>query len=242
MRVPKTPNSATDLQEALEEQKNYYRARASEYDQWFFRQGRYDRGEDHKRQWFEEAGQVVSELEKLAPFGDVLEFAGGTGIWSARLADAAESLTVVDASEEMIEINRSKVGEGEAQYIHHDIFSFEPKRKFDLVFFGFWLSHVPSERFDEFWDLVRRCLRPGGRFFFVDSVRESQSTAVDHKLSNEDDGETLVRKLNDGREFRIFKLFYKPHELEARLKALGWDAKVNQTETFFLHGSGSIEE
>ena len=230
------------MKAALEEQKNYYRARATEYDQWFFRQGRYDRGEGHKKKWFEEAGQVVAELERFVPYGDVLEFAGGTGIWSVRLANAAESLTVVDASEEMIQINRSKVGEGEAEYFLQDIFSFEPQRKFDFVFFGFWLSHVPSERFEEFWGLVRKCLKPGGKFFFVDSVRESQSTAVDHKLSDEDDGETLVRKLNDGREFRIFKLFYQPHELEARLKALGWDAKVNQTETFFLHGSGSIEE
>lgn len=240
--MPNTPDTDIDMKAALEEQKNYYRARAAEYDQWFFRQGRYDRGEDHKKKWFDEAGQVVAELETFVPYGDVLEFAGGTGIWSVRLANAAESLTVVDASEEMIQINRSKVGDGEAAYVLHDIFSFEPERRFDFVFFGFWLSHVPSERFEEFWDLVRRCLKPGGKFFFVDSVRESQSTAVDHKLSDEDDGETLVRKLNDGREFRIYKLFYQPQDLAARLKALGWIVNVKQTETFFLHGSGSIEE
>ena len=76
----------------------------------------------------------------------------------------------------------------------------------------------------------------------MDSVRESQSTAVDHQLALEDDDETQVRKLNDGRQFRIFKLFYQPEELETKLARLGWKAKVNQTETFFLHGSGRIEE
>jgi hypothetical protein len=38
----------------LQEQVQYYRERASEYDEWFFRQGRYDRGEEHRQQWFSE--------------------------------------------------------------------------------------------------------------------------------------------------------------------------------------------
>ena len=35
-------------QELLGEQVEYYRARAEEYDEWFFRQGRYDRGPEHR--------------------------------------------------------------------------------------------------------------------------------------------------------------------------------------------------
>jgi hypothetical protein len=38
----------------VEEQIAYYRARAGEYDQWLFRQGRYDRGEPWNRLWFDE--------------------------------------------------------------------------------------------------------------------------------------------------------------------------------------------
>jgi hypothetical protein len=29
-----------------------------------------------------------------------------------------------------------------------------PDRRYDVVFFGFWLSHVPLERFDAFWSMV----------------------------------------------------------------------------------------
>ena len=230
-----------DLSTALAEQMDYYRARAAEYDEWFLRKGRYDRGEEHTTRWFAEVNEVVSELEGFVPYGDVLEFAGGTGLWTVRLASNANSVTVVDASEEMITLNRQRVDNSSVKYVHSDIFSFEPTQKFDFVFFGFWLSHVPSERFNDFWGLVRRCLKPSGKFFFLDSTKELQSTAVNHVLPLEDDVETLVRKLNDGREFRIFKLFYRPMELQATLKALGWNANVNQTETFFLYGSGSIE-
>lgn len=229
-----------DLSAALAEQIAYYRARATEYDQWFMRQGRYDRGDEHTRQWFHEVAEVVFELESLQPYADTLEIAGGTGLWTARLAPKAHSMTVVDASPEMIAINRYRLGITHVNYIEHDIFTFEPEQKFDFIFFGFWLSHVPSERFDEFWASIRRWLKPGGRFFFIDSVKDGNSTAVDQVLPDEEDCETLVRKLNDGREFRIFKIFYQPDDLQARLEALGWRAKVRRTRNCFLYGSGSI--
>lgn len=228
------------LDSALAEQIYYYRARAAEYDQWFLRKGRYDRGDEHTTQWFQEVEEVVNELETFAPYGDVLELAGGTGLWTVRLAPVADSITVVDASPEMIEINRNRLGITPATYIEHDIFTFKTDRKFDFVFFGFWISHVPSERFEEFWNLVRGWLKPGGSFFFLDGVKNDQSTAVDHVLPDEDDCETLVRKLNDGREFRIFKIFYRPDELQSRLESMGWHAKVQQTSHCFLYGSGSV--
>jgi len=222
----------------LAEQIQYYRARAAEYDEWFLRKGRYDRGPAHTAKWFREVEDVVWDLEGHAPYGDVLELAGGTGLWTVRLAAKANSVTVVDASPEMIELNRLRVGEKPITYIEHDLFSYNPDRKFDFVFFGFWLSHVPSERFEEFFALVRRCLKPGGSFFFIDSIKEPQSTAVDHALPLEDDCETLVRKLNDGSEFRIFKVFYRPDDLKWKLESLGWTAKLNETANFFIYGSG----
>jgi demethylmenaquinone methyltransferase/2-methoxy-6-polyprenyl-1,4-benzoquinol methylase len=46
----------------LQEQIRYYRDRAPEYDEWFFRQGRYDRGAAHREQWFAEISEVESGL------------------------------------------------------------------------------------------------------------------------------------------------------------------------------------
>ena len=228
------------LSVALEEQKAYYRARASEYDEWFLRTGRYNRGIEHTNIWFHEIQRVIDHLERHAPFGHVLEFAGGTGLWSQRLAHHAESLTVVDASPEMIAINRERVNNNSVRYVHQDIFTFESEHQYDFIFFSFWLSHVPTARFDEFWEIVRKSLKPGGRFFFIDSLKEGRSTAVDHHLPNEDDSETLVRKLNDGSEYRIFKIFYKPDSLQEKLEALEFRAKVTQTDSFFLFGHGEV--
>jgi demethylmenaquinone methyltransferase/2-methoxy-6-polyprenyl-1,4-benzoquinol methylase len=239
--VKSSSSSPESIQIALEEQKAYYRARASEYDEWFLRRGRYARGSEHSERWFSEVERVVSDLEGFAPYGQALELAGGTGLWTIRLAPHSDQVTVVDASREMIEINRERLGDLPVKYIEQDIFKFDPDQQFDFMFFSFWLSHVPSERFEEFWNLVRRCLKPEGKFFFIDSLKETQSTAIDHVLPSEDDSETLVRKLNDGREFRIFKLFYKPDELQERLAKMGFEASVHQTEGFFLYGFGGVK-
>ncbi len=84
----------------LQEQIDYYRARASEYDQWFLRLGRYDRGEELNRAWFSEVGELRAWLAQQAPLGDTLELACGTGWWSEQLVQYASSLTAVDASPE----------------------------------------------------------------------------------------------------------------------------------------------
>lgn len=220
---------------ALTEQLEYYRARAHEYDQWWYRQGRYDRGAEANERWFSESAEVVSALHLFQPSGHVLELACGTGIWSERLLSFASSLVVVDGSTEMLEIAKRRLKSSSVRYVEANIFEWAPDEAFDTVFFSFWLSHVPPERFAEFWSLISRCLAPEGRVFFIDSRHEPTSTAVDHRLPGSE-AITLRRRLNDGREYQIYKVFYDRSRLESRLDALGWEANVMTTEHYFIHG------
>src|SRR5579862_501972 len=197
----------------LEEQIEYYRARAGEYDQWYLRQGRYDRGAELNERWFAQDREVCSALEAFAPRGSILEFACGTGIWTRRLLPYAVDMVAVDASPEVIALNRDRIRSPKIRYIQANLFEWTPPTQFDVVFFGFWLSHVPPERFEAFWSLVRQALKPGGRFFFIDSRYEPTSTAKDHQLPDRTDV-TLTRRLNDGREFQIYKIFYEPRALQ----------------------------
>src|ERR1700730_10836701 len=144
----------------LDEQKLYYRARAQEYDEWFLRQGRYDRGPEHRDQWLAEAAEIEGQLRSAVCDADVLELACGTGLWTQRLAEGNRHVTAVDASPETIAINRGRVGTENVEYHVADIFSWIPQTTYDLVFFSFWLSHVLPARFDEFWALVRAALKP----------------------------------------------------------------------------------
>jgi len=225
----------------LREQLDYYRARAAEYDHWWLRQGRYDRGAALNSRWFAEAAEVSSALAKFRPAGRILEFACGTGIWTGQLLPYASHLTALDGSPEMLAVNAARLHSPLVQYIEADLFQWQPTGQFDTIFFGFWLSHVPPERFADFWQLVRSCLAPGGRVFFLDSRHEPTSTAVDHLLPDPQDT-VLRRRLNDGREFQIYKVFHDPAALAEKLSELGWNFDVRQTDRYFLHGSGAVAE
>ena len=113
--------------------------------------------------------------------------------------------------------------------------TWESPDEFDVVFFSFWLSHVPEERFEEFWALVRSALKPGGRVFLVDNAAGGESS---HGRRSGDESET--RTLADGREFEIVKLRRTQDDLRARLATLGFALDLRVTANGnFLYGFGS---
>jgi SAM-dependent methyltransferase len=236
----------------LIEQLDYYRARAGEYDRWWNREGRFDRGEEANARWFAEAASLEGVLDAFDPRGDVLELACGTGLWTRHLLGYANTLTAVDGSAEVLAINRAQVGNARGRraarrppgkpplrYVQADLFDWtpEPAGGYDVCFFSFWLSHVPEERFAAFWEMVGSALRPGGRVLFIDSLRAEQSKALDHVMP--DVGEaTESRRLDDGREFQIVKRYYEPRAVQSELASLGWAFQVATTGEFFIHGTG----
>jgi len=221
--------------DVLEEQIRYYRARAPEYDEWFLRQGRYDRGAEHTARWKSEAHQVEHALKEAHPHGQILELACGTGIWTRHLAPLAEHLTAVDSSPEAIQICQDRINGTNIEYIVTDIFEWSPPSTYDFIFFGFWLSHVPADRFESFWRQLRTMLKPDGRVFFVDNRFKQDSTAKDHTPI--DRSGIVERKLNDGRNFSIVKQFYEPETLAHKLEGLGWTTHLQTTNDFFIYGT-----
>ncbi|MDQ1258075.1 MAG: hypothetical protein QG656_2684 [Candidatus Hydrogenedentes bacterium] len=223
-----------DDRDILKHQIDYYRARANEYDEWFFRKGRYDRGDEHRSVWAAEVAQVQAALKDARPSGKILELACGTGLWSQQLLPFSDDLTVVDASPEMLDLCRRRLDSETVTFIQSDLFEWQPDETYDFVFFSFWLSHVPADRFPGFWKLVEIALKPKGHVFFVDSLYTESSSAVDHKPIGQKG--TTERKLNDGQTFEIVKIFYEPSALCEQLAELGWKGAVYSTDQFFLYG------
>jgi SAM-dependent methyltransferase len=213
------------MSEILAEQKRYYAERAPEYDDWWYRRGRYRRDPERERRWLVDVAELEARLQSFAPRGDVLELAAGTGIWTRRLVPAADRVVAVDANAETLALNTPA-----AELVVADIFSWRPPQQFDVVFFSFWLSHVPEERFAEFWALVRSALRPGGRVFLIDSGPPEVAG----------DGELQVRQLADGREFTIVKRFWQPDELTERVTGLGFELDLELTGNDLFLSGGSV--
>ena len=125
------------------------------------------------------------------------------------------------------------MGGAAVRYEVADLFRWQPDRQYDTIFFSFWLSHVPPERLESFWSLVRAALAPGGRVFFVDALYEETSTAKNHQLEGPD-AHAVTRRLNDGQEYRIVKVFYRPEILAEQLTEWGWRARIEQNAYLLL--------
>jgi SAM-dependent methyltransferase len=213
----------------------YYAARAPEYDDWYLRRGRYSRGPVHDLAWNVELDQATLWLDGLPLEGEIVELAGGTGWWSTLLAGKGV-LSIYDTSEATLEIARQRlVAHDLRAHLHVRDAWAEPDRQVDGLFCGFWLSHVPRDRLAEFLGLARRWLRPGGRFAFIDSRPDPHSGALDQPISST--AEVSRRKLADGREFNVTKVYWQPGELERALRAAGFEQpSVSTTDRFFLLG------
>jgi len=226
----------------LAEQVAYYRKRAGEYDEWWFRTGRYDHGPELNAAWHAD----VSAVERaLCAFADArrpqnaLELACGTGLFTRWLAPRVGTLLALDASPEVQAINRARVDADNVTYGIADLFAWEPAGRYDLVFMSFWLSHVPDDRFDDFWRKVRASLADGGSAYVIDSGWDMTSTAKNHATPDRQAG-IAQRKLNDGSEYRIVKIFHEPDALAQRLASLGLASHIVHTPRYFIHGAVSV--
>jgi demethylmenaquinone methyltransferase/2-methoxy-6-polyprenyl-1,4-benzoquinol methylase len=210
--------AADDLDGLLEEQVAYYRARAPEYSA-----GTLD---------LPGGDELDTAIEAAGPAGRVLELACGPGTWTARLLRDAERMTAVDASPEMLALAAERVDhDPRVSFVRADLFDWTPDAEYDFVFFGFWLSHVPLERFERFWEVVRSALAPDGRVLFVDDAYRTPDELIEGETSS-----VVRRRLEDGSAFRAVKVPHTPQGLEARITALGWDAHVRPTAGPFYVG------
>jgi len=209
-----------ELDRLLDEQLAYYRALAADY---------LNQGLD-----LPGGGEIAAALDAFQPTGSVLELACGPGVWTGQLLRYAADVTAVDASPEMLAIAAARAGRERARFIQADLFTWKPDRRYDVVFIGFWLSHVPAERFESFWSLVADCLTPEGRVFFADDAYRTPDELVEGPSSS-----TIRRQIPDGTAYRLVKVPHQPGDLDRRLRELGWDIKVTTTAGPFYWGAGS---
>jgi demethylmenaquinone methyltransferase/2-methoxy-6-polyprenyl-1,4-benzoquinol methylase len=229
------PGPAGPGEPAADAMVAYYEARAAEYDDWYLRRGRYSHGPIHDTAWNAELDGAGTWLDGLPIRGEIVELAAGTGWWSPLLASQGE-LSIYDAAEAPLDRARERLLAHRLRaHIHVRDAWAEPDRQVDWLFCGFWLSHVERDRTVDFLELARRWLKPGGTFAFIDSLPDPASGATDHPTNV---GDTSIRRLADGREFTIVKVFREPAELEAALRTAGFeDVAVTTTGRFFVFGS-----
>ncbi len=199
----------------LHEQVAFYRARAPEYDQSLATRDQLER--------------VKHALRTMGPFEHIVELACGTGLWTSELVKIGEAVTAIDASPEMIAINRCRVADARVMYRQADLFAWEADREYDFLFAAFWLSHVPPDLLDGFLQRIGRAVGRGGRIFLVDQCND-----IADDPQGDQEGILQRRSVADGRMFTIVKVYYHPMLLARKLGEYGFEAAAQREgESFF---------
>ena len=209
---PPEGHDVTAGDDLLAGQLAYYRRRAGEYDVTAYPDP------DAAR------ARITRIMATLRPAGKVLEIACGTGAWTAALAEAAATVTAIDAAPEMIDIARGRVTAANVRFEVADVFTWQAAAWFDTIFFAFWLSHVPASRFGQFWRQLRALVTGHGRVLFVDEHPDARGKE-DYAAGSD---EIIHRRLGDGSEHRLVKVFIHPAQLQARLRQLGWQSRTHR--------------
>jgi demethylmenaquinone methyltransferase/2-methoxy-6-polyprenyl-1,4-benzoquinol methylase len=219
-----------DAGAVLCEQREYYDARASEYDDAYRRTALHDRGEELNADWQAEMARLVGAFARLPLAGDIVELAAGTGMWTERLVGRARSLTVIDGSAAMLAVNRGRLGPASerVQYEVADLLEWQAPRVWDACVFGFWLCHVPDDRVASFLRTVARSLRRGGAVCVIEKAANSDATS-----------EHMVRMLNDGREFTIIDHPRPPETVVGAFADAGLTVAIETIGTRFCIGYGT---
>lgn len=217
-------DDGAELEELLAAQTRYYRERAATYDL----DAAWDRDDPALRQRFAPVDQWFASLPIA---GHVLELACGTGAWTVRLARRADHVHALDVAPEMIERARRRVaGEAPVTFEVADVYAWTPPRRFDVVFLSFLLTHVPAARWERLWDVVSAAVTTDGYVAIVD--------AAPHRHDEEEwlgDG-VVRRRLRDGSEHRLVKVFPTPAGIASALTARGFTADVGVLGDDFLAG------
>jgi 2-polyprenyl-3-methyl-5-hydroxy-6-metoxy-1,4-benzoquinol methylase len=210
--------------EVLADQVDYYRRRAGEYDVTAYGDVAAARA------------RIARLVAEMRPTGSVLEIACGTGLWTEALAGPADTMTAIDAAPEVVGIARDRVRSANVSFEVADVFSWTPDARFDVIFFSAWLSHVPTNRFEQFWQSLRGLLAEDGRVLFIDEhVDEREKEAY---VAGRD--EVVERRLRDGGTFRVIKNFVDPERLELRLRRLGWDCAIRRDGSDWVCGEARL--
>jgi SAM-dependent methyltransferase len=196
----------------------YYQQRAAEYDEVYAKPERQD---------------DLTELKRLLPGlvagRDVLEIAAGTGYWTQVIAPAAASVTATDLNPDTLGVAASRDYGGAApRLLTADAYRLDSvPGEFNLVFCGFWWSHIPRADVSRFMAGVSARVAPGTTLVIVDNRYVPGSN---HAIARTGpDGDTYqLRRLHDGRQYEVLKNFPTQQQLADDLAP--WATGLRRTE------------
>jgi ubiquinone/menaquinone biosynthesis C-methylase UbiE len=120
-----------------------------------------------------ELAQIVAEEVKKelqdSTSQTLIDYGSGTGLVSLALTDMVESTLLIDSSEQMVEVAKSKItqrGIDNAAVLYSDFTQGSPEVKADIVLMSLVLLHIPDTK--QILQELNSILHNGGKLIIVD--------------------------------------------------------------------------
>ncbi len=197
---------------------DYYRQRAGEYDAVYRKP---------------ERQHDLARLKKLLPAMTagrrVLEIAAGTGFWTQVIATSAASITATDLNAETLAVAAARdYGQAPVELMTADAYRLDAiPGDFDLVFCGFWWSHIRRADIARFLAGVCERVGAGTGLLLLDNQYVAGSSHPITRVSQDGD-RYQDRRLLDGRQYEVLKNFPDRAQLARDLE--GWVTAFSYTQ------------
>ncbi len=214
------------------EMMRYYDERAQEYDELYSGQGP---GLRDPRPYRDDVRQII-ELVSAFGEGSLVDVGAGTGFWLPYYAPNCSTITLVEQSARMLQECRKRIAGLKLKRMCHliegDFFARAIPGSFDSLFAGFFVSHLPPALETRFFNRMRNLLRPSGQFMLIDSVWNEM-----RRQTSEKEGR-VMRRLNDGRTFAIYKKYFDRSEVEEMYRRNDIDLEAFHFGNVFFAAAG----
>jgi len=160
-----------------------------------------------------EQADMISNLQKMCAGKRVLEIACGTGFWTQSLARTAAHITALDASDESLNLARTKeIPAGKVTFVKGDAISLESiTGTFGGIVLNFWISHLPRNTLQPYIRKVSELLEPDGVIFAADDVY--LPGVGGEFIGNDEEDCYKLRQLPDGSEHMVLKNYFTETQL-----------------------------
>jgi ubiquinone/menaquinone biosynthesis C-methylase UbiE len=177
--------------------KQYYDARAPEYDEWYLGLGKFAARD--RPGWHEALHALQAAIQRLPPKA-TLDVACGTGFLTRHLPG---EITGLDQSERMLAIASRRVPH--ATFVHADALElpFEDDG-FERVFTAHFYGHLRAREQARF---IAEAHRIAPELVIVDSAARPDHASEEYQQ----------RVLNDGSSYEVFKRYFEPSALAGEL-------------------------
>jgi ubiquinone/menaquinone biosynthesis C-methylase UbiE len=184
--------------------EEYYRRRAKEYEQMYYRSDPL---------WQKELKQIRNAIKKKLRGRRLLEIACGPGYWTQILSETARTIVATDAVQEMLKLAKTKKYGCPVSLAKTD--AYHPSFKgnvFDAGMANFWFSHVPKSKIHYFLESFHSVLQDKSRVFMADNVYVP-GIGGQLIIKEGDENTYKLRTASDGSKDLILKNYYQASEL-----------------------------